>query len=213
MSSEFAPWNSAHLSYRAVEQDDETGVLYQLGRDAEAFNNAVPFMPTPQGSNAAKSYKTYLESCLLGVIICVTPSTPAKIESYQPSHPDPGEAVGVLTLTGPGQGREHHGRADIAISILAPHRGKGYGSEAIQWALCWGFSFARLHRIGIGAIEFNKSAKKLYLKLGFAEESVKRDFAWKYGRWWSFWEASMLEDEWRGKYGSTISYASYMPIE
>lgn len=85
MSLEFAPWSSGRLSYRAVEQADEIGVRYELGRDAEAFNNAVPFVPTPQGSNAAKSYKQYLESCLLGVIICIAPPTPAKAEDSQPA--------------------------------------------------------------------------------------------------------------------------------
>lgn len=207
MASHFDVWASSRLKYRAPEQHDEDGVFSELGQDAEALIASGPLVPTPQGSSAAKSHREFLESCLLGVIICKSPE-----DSKGAKDPKSvGEAIGFVTIMGSGSGRTHHGRAVIGISLLAQHRGQGYGSEAIQWALCWGFNFARLHRIGISAVEWNESARKLYVKLGFVPEALKRDYEWKYGRWWSLWEGAMLEDEWREKYEPKIEYASYIP--
>lgn len=95
----------------------------------------------------------------------------------------------------------HHRRTEIGINITKPYRGSGYGTEAINWALDWGFRHAGLHRIGIGAFEYNEGACKLYEKMGFKPEGRRRDFFWHDGKWWDLMLFSMLEDEWRERIG------------
>jgi RimJ/RimL family protein N-acetyltransferase len=108
--------------------------------------------------------------------------------------------IGYLGMGAPSGSNSIHRRATIGINISAAHQRKGYGTEAILWALAYGFECAGMHRIGLGHVGWNPDAGKLYEKLGFKQESVRRDFWWAYGRFWDSIELSMLEDEWREKY-------------
>ena len=89
----------------------------------------------------------------------------------------------------------------IGIQVLQPYQGQGYGSEAIRWSLRWGLLYANLHRIEIGAFVFNEGAWKLYERLGFVHEGVKREHWFSNGRYWDSVELGMLEGEWRRLYG------------
>ena len=80
---------------------------------------------------------------------------------------------------------------------MRAHQKKGYGSEAINWALDWGFKQAGLHRIGIDAFSYNHGATQLYERLGFVFEGRKRELLWFNGGWHDWISYSMLVDEWR----------------
>ena len=58
-----------------------------------------------------------------------------------------------------------------------------------------------MHRIGIAAAEYNKGAVKLYERLGFTQEGRLRECNWHDGGFWDVVLFSMLEDEWRERYG------------
>ncbi|EHL02848.1 putative Uncharacterized N-acetyltransferase YoaA [Glarea lozoyensis 74030] len=88
-------------------------------------------------------------------------------------------------------------RTYISIDIIADYQRKGYGSEAIEWALNWGFKIAGLHRIGIEAFSYNEGARQLYERLGFVYEGCKRELLWFNGDWHDYLSWSMLEHEWR----------------
>jgi RimJ/RimL family protein N-acetyltransferase len=105
--------------------------------------------------------------------------------------------IGYLTLSRVSSDSRIHRRSNIGINIAAAHRSKGYGGEAIDWALDWGFRRAGLHRIGLGYVGWNAGAGRLYERLGFVNEGVRRDFFWGDGRWWDSVEMSILEGEWR----------------
>ena len=92
-------------------------------------------------------------------------------------------------------------RSEIGINVVRQYQGQGFGTEAIKWALNWGFTYANLHRIEIGAFGYNKGALKLYERMGFVPEGRKRDWMWHEGRFWDVCEFGMLEDEWRERYG------------
>ena len=83
------------------------------------------------------------------------------------------------------------------VATAPEHQGKGYGSEAVQWALGWGFDMAGLHRIGIEAFSYNEGAMRLYEKLGFVMEGRRREEIWFDGGWHDFVTYGMLEGEWR----------------
>lgn len=76
-------------------------------------------------------------------------------------------------------------------------RGKGVGEQMINKILCIAFDELGLHRVSLGVFDFNASAIRCYEKSGFVKEGLLRD-ARKHGvEYWSLWEMSILEDEWR----------------
>ena len=91
----------------------------------------------------------------------------------------------------------HHRNSYIGIDVLRPFQGKGYGSEAIEWVLGYGFQFAGLHRIGIEAFSYNPGALRLYERLGFVPEGRRREEMWFNGAWHDIITFGMLEHEWR----------------
>lgn len=89
---------------------------------------------------------------------------------------------------------------DIGLNILKKYQGQGYGGEAILWATRWAFKRAGMHRVGIGAFAYNPGALKLYERLGFKHEGVKREFLWYDGDWYDYVSMSMLDREWKELY-------------
>ncbi len=79
---------------------------------------------------------------------------------------------------------------------------KGYGSEAINWAVDWAFNYANVHKVEIGTASYNERAAHLYERLGFKFEGRKREVIFMNRRWYDLVEFGMLEHEWaelRGK--------------
>lgn len=64
----------------------------------------------------------------------------------------------------------------IAIGIGDPNfRNKGYGTDALQLILRYGFCELNLHRIGLDVISYNKRAIHAYEKVGFQVEGTMRE--------------------------------------
>jgi len=76
-------------------------------------------------------------------------------------------------------------------------RGKGYGTEATQLILDYGFNIVGLHNIFLKVYEFNKSAIKAYEKAGFVKCGRRRQAHYISGRKWDiiFMEALATEFE------------------
>jgi RimJ/RimL family protein N-acetyltransferase len=53
--------------------------------------------------------------------------------------------------------------------------GKGYGSEATQLIIDYGFQMLNLHRIELEVYDFNPRARHVYEKIGFVFEGIRRD--------------------------------------
>ncbi|KAI0509037.1 acyl-CoA N-acyltransferase [Xylaria bambusicola] len=108
--------------------------------------------------------------------------------------------VGAVSLSKPNDGQAQHANSFLSVIIAEEHQRKGYGREAVAWALDWAFDFARLHRIEISAYSWNMGAKRLYNSIGFVDEGVKRECTWFMGGWHDRYEMAMLEHEWRSKW-------------
>lgn len=198
------PWRSERLIYRQSEKDDEA-FHQSLGADADAQAQLSTFIFVPGGGtkNATGAHEYLSEKSLMGAIICLpAPATsdaaPVTGEAAVASKPIP---IGYIHLTPSDPRQAHHRHSMIGLILAEPHRSKGYGSEAIKWALRWGFMHAGLHRIEIAAYDFNDRAIALYRRLGFVDESVKREIYWVNGKFRDMTELSMLEHEWRKLYG------------
>ena len=91
--------------------------------------------------------------------------------------------IGIIALKHIEKGGEQNRHSYISIDILDGYRGKGYGGEAIEWALGYAFQMAGLHRVGIETFSHNTGAMQLYERLGFVLEGRKREEIWFNGQW------------------------------
>lgn len=76
-------------------------------------------------------------------------------------------------------------------------RGKGYCKQMMEAALQIGFEDLKLHRISLGAYDFNTAALRCYQRSGFVHEGLQRDVLKFNDEWWSLVEMGILESEWR----------------
>ncbi|MCJ1473804.1 hypothetical protein MMC13_002455 [Lambiella insularis] len=192
-------YRSARLVYRAIESPGDDAFFLALAQDYEAHANSNPRLPRPATEKVANGSRDDWSKSLIGVMICLAHPSP---DASGPKGTPPSEKptpVGVISLSVQPPGMEHHRNSSISLQIIGPYRRQGYGSEAIEWILNWGFQTAGLHRIGIGCFSWNSGALKLYEKLGFVVEGRGREQLWYNGGWGGFVELAMLEDEWRAR--------------
>ncbi len=88
--------------------------------------------------------------------------------------------IGVISLMNISEANDS---AELSVIVGQPEdRHHGYGAEAIDALLRYGFEELRLNRVGLSVFEFNEGAISTYEKLGFREEgrlrkAIKRDGA------------------------------------
>ena len=73
---------------------------------------------------------------------------------------------------------------------------KGYGTEAMQLAVDFGFRELNLQRISLSTFEFNPRAVRSYEKVGFQHEGRQRQFLLHDGRRWDLIIMGILRSEW-----------------
>jgi len=75
------------------------------------------------------------------------------------------------------------------------HWGKGYGMEAGRLLITHGFKALNLRRIACATFETNLAMKKLALALGMRKEGVRREAAYKDGKYVDIVEFGLLREE------------------
>jgi RimJ/RimL family protein N-acetyltransferase len=85
--------------------------------------------------------------------------------------------------------------ANLRIGLLAEATNRGYGSEALQLLIQYGFETLRLHRIELAVFAFNSRALHVYEKLGFRQEGRRREVLYWDGSYYDSIDMSILEDE------------------
>jgi RimJ/RimL family protein N-acetyltransferase len=75
--------------------------------------------------------------------------------------------------------------------------GKGYGSEALDMLLEYGFNEFNFHRIQLNVLEFNHSAIALYEKAGFVKEGLFREFVLRDKKRYDLILYGLLRNEWQ----------------
>jgi UDP-4-amino-4,6-dideoxy-N-acetyl-beta-L-altrosamine N-acetyltransferase len=94
-------------------------------------------------------------------------------------------------------GIDHRNRtAELGVMIgEREQQGRGLGTEAVRLLVNYGFAELNLHRIALRVLEGNPSALKLYRGLGFRDEGVLRQAAFKNGRFRDVLLLGLLENE------------------
>lgn len=184
---------SERLTYRAVETPEDDAFFQVIANDVPGYQNSNWDLAVPQSRKQAASYqKAVAETRLLGVVFCITKQKPdAGGPELIP--------VGCLHLSRLSPGQQHHRNTMLAIDVIPEYQGRGFGSEAIRWALKWAFESAGLHKVKIGVFGYNMRAKSLYERLGFKLEATLREDTWFQGQWYDSYWLGMLDWEWREK--------------
>ena len=87
--------------------------------------------------------------------------------------------------------------AEVGITIgEKEYQGKGYGTEAMEVLLEYGFKTVNLNRIQLRVYEFNSRAIKSYNKIGFVEEGRMRQGIFIKGKYHDIIFMSILQEEW-----------------
>ena len=79
-------------------------------------------------------------------------------------------------------------------------RCNGYGTEAIQLLLEYGFKYLNLHSIRLDLLSINERAHKCYLKCGFKDTGCSREEIFLNGKYYDKLHMDILENEFSGSY-------------
>ena len=91
-----------------------------------------------------------------------------------------------------------HGSAEVGIFIGEPGEwGKGYGTDAVNALVDFGFGELRLERIWLNVWTENERARRSYEKAGFVHEGTLRHDRYEGGRFTSGDVMAILRDEWQ----------------
>jgi RimJ/RimL family protein N-acetyltransferase len=82
-------------------------------------------------------------------------------------------------------------------------RGRGVGTQMMKKVLEIGFDQLKLHRIDLVVFDFNNVAIRCYERLGFVKEGHLREIRRIGEEYWSLYQMSILEDEWKASKSKT----------
>ncbi|MCM8555969.1 GNAT family N-acetyltransferase [Streptomyces sp. STCH 565 A] len=82
-------------------------------------------------------------------------------------------------------------------TLIGPSgRGRGLGTEATRLIVGYGFERLGLHRIQLDVYTDNHRARRVYEKVGFTTEGVRREVQLREGTWRDELVMSILSQEW-----------------
>ena len=79
-------------------------------------------------------------------------------------------------------------------------RNNGYGPEAINLLLEYGFEYLNLHSIRLELLSINERAHKCYLKCGFKDTGCNREQVFLNGKYYDKLHMDILENEFTGDF-------------
>ena len=93
--------------------------------------------------------------------------------------------------------RIHHGLfSDVGIFMFPGYEGKGFGTDAMNALIDFGFGELRLQRIGLEVDPDNERAIRSYEKCGFAREGVRRAVRHHRGQVMDALGMSIIRSDW-----------------
>ncbi|AQQ51898.1 GNAT family N-acetyltransferase [Planococcus lenghuensis] len=123
-----------------------------------------------------------------------------------------GKVIGHISLAR--INNSHHSARIGRVLVGDPEvRGQGTGEQMMREILRIAFDEMAMHRVSLGVFDFNSPAIACYEKVGFIKEGLLRDTLFVEGEYWSAWEMSMLENEWRDRYSKVMHPAAESGIK
>jgi RimJ/RimL family protein N-acetyltransferase len=78
---------------------------------------------------------------------------------------------------------ERNGTFSIGIQVDRDHRGKGYGTAAMEILLDYAFNERRLNKFNVSVIEGNIGSATMLEKLGCIQEGIRREMIFTQGKY------------------------------
>lgn len=104
-----------------------------------------------------------------------------------------GEIVGALNMNSID---EKNGTFSIGIQIGIDHRGKGYGTAAMEILLKYAFMERRLNKFNVYCLEGNIGSITMMRKLGCKQEGLQREIIYTDGRYWDGVLFGLTKTDW-----------------
>ena len=156
------------IHLRVVTRAD-LALLNAWANDLQVHSEYGSFGLHPADSLERRFAEDGLLSAQFGQLLVVTPDdTPVGIVNYY--------RVGY----GPNEGSKVY---NIGISIVAAHRGKGYGVEAQNLLAAYLFATYPIMRVEAVTDIENIPEQRALEKAGFTREGILRQAQWRSGRW------------------------------
>jgi ribosomal-protein-alanine N-acetyltransferase len=103
---------------------------------------------------------------------------------------DGGDFIGIVGLEDVGRYRQYR---ELEYLILEPYQRQGYGTEAVECLLAYGFGELHLSIVAVSVMAGNDVSRRLLEKLGFAYEGTLRRYGRDHGDRLRF---SLTREEW-----------------
>ena len=104
-----------------------------------------------------------------------------------------GTAIGTIILSDIDM---RNGIAEIHIKLAnSCERGKGYGTDAVSALVSYAFNVLRLNCVYCRIKEDNIASIKMFKKCGFAQEGRLRSRVFRNGKYYDFYEYSILKSD------------------
>ncbi|HEX9038111.1 MAG TPA: GNAT family protein [Ktedonobacterales bacterium] len=84
-----------------------------------------------------------------------------------------GEVIGMVTIDGQRRRAIRH-CGDLGISVRAGWRGQGVGKTLMERAIVWARESGVITRVELGVLSRNSTAIRLYERLGFHHEGLRK---------------------------------------
>ncbi|CEJ93225.1 hypothetical protein VHEMI08833 [[Torrubiella] hemipterigena] len=179
------PLRSERLVYTAYDAALHEELQWTMHNDVVSWTNACAQIQRPMDRKLHNGILSWRSNQLLFAIINIA----ADDNTLTP--------IGQVVLDADDpKTMAQHRDCTLSIGIHKDFRRRGYGSEAISWALGWAFDYANMHRVGLEVYEWNEAAIGAYVKVGFQEEGRRRESIFLRGRYWDKILMGVLASEW-----------------
>ncbi|KYK57293.1 hypothetical protein DCS_04301 [Drechmeria coniospora] len=200
-------YRSARLTYVRINQGDGRFRAYlveQLSHPDMQALLASRVVLRPPGDDDVSYLMNCFAKSYLAVAICLPPRPRQAVAADADADAEPdAEATIIGQLIVGEQGIlapvSHNRTVSMSISIAKPHQNRGFGREAVDWALEWAFRHAGLHTVCVRAASYNARALHLYEKMGFSLDGRRRQCIWFDRGWHDDVLFTMTEDEWEAR--------------
>lgn len=212
-------FRTERLLFRGVESSDAAFIHENIESDPVNHVLSYPTLLVPPSTQSSAGMVAMIEKSLLSVIICLRPSPDGDGEAsdtqqsngtrraddrrgkpYTQQLVENPTPIGYLCINLGDHAlpfdMKHNGNARLGIILATQFQNKGYGTEAIKWAIDWSFRFARMHSVRIESIGYNHRAHAVYRRLGLKVDGRLREAHYHDRKWYDVVCMSILETEW-----------------
>jgi RimJ/RimL family protein N-acetyltransferase len=164
---------------KAGDVEGIIGYMKKLSDEPGLYIGFEPgeFDPTVEGELTWIEDHTKADNSI--ILLAVATDTDSEKEKWDL---EDGEMVGLMNCWG-GSRRATKHETTLGITVKAGFRGQGIGTRMMRQAIEWARASGVVQRVQLEVVAENVEARKLYERLGFVEEGLRKRAFWKQERW------------------------------